>query len=102
MSLKRLLSSTSIRRSGSPERWLPDVDWLRFGLAIGVVGVVGVATALGVLLGVVLGTVMQAAWLSEARITVEVFTAVLAFNLAWWWFATAGQRWITHDRGETP
>jgi len=97
--LKWLQPSTSIRRSGSPERWLPDVACLRFGLAI---GVVGVATALGALLGVVLGAIMHAVWPSEARITVEVFTAVLAFNLAWWWFATAGQRWIAHDRGETP
>jgi hypothetical protein len=57
---------------------------------------------LGPPLEVVLGAVVQAMWPSEARITIEVFTAVLAFSLAWWWFATAGQRWITQHRAQTP
>jgi hypothetical protein len=96
--LKRL-PSTSIRRPGSSEPELLDVAWLRFGLAI---GVAGAATVLGPPLGVVLGLVAETLWPSEARSTVQVFTTVLAFDLAWWWFATAGQRWMTQHRAETP
>jgi protein-S-isoprenylcysteine O-methyltransferase Ste14 len=71
-----------------------DRAWAR---PIAAIGVVALATALGALIGLLLGMSVQALWPESSRTGIEVLTAVLGFGLAWWWFVAAGQRWITGD-----
>ncbi len=79
--------------------WPPASCWVWSGLAIAVVGAL---TALGVALGLTLGAAVRGLWPTASQATIEVLTGVLGFDLAWWWYATVGQRWIANGTRAGP
>lgn len=81
------------RRRGAGPRLLTEA-WARSGLAI---GVVEIASALGVVVGLALDSSARVFWPAAGRATVAVLVAALGHSLGWWWYATVGQRWMAGD-----
>ncbi len=72
------------------------LSWRRAATAL---GVVVLASALGVGLGIGLRTMLSAVSPMLGELA-EVFAAVLGFGLGWWWYVSAGNRWAA-ETGES-
>jgi hypothetical protein len=71
--------------------------WSTVGLALCMVAVL---SALGVLLGDVLETVIVAIRPGVPHGAIAAAMAIVGFGLGWWCFATVGHRWIADDQRE--
>jgi hypothetical protein len=83
------------------EAWLiptaPDAHWARVGL---MVGMVGMLTALGAILGNGLDALARHFWPGLAPGIVAPIAAIVGFGAGWWWFATVGDRWLAEDEAD--
>jgi hypothetical protein len=64
------------------------------------VGMVGMLTALGALLGSGLDALARHFWPGLAPGIVPSAAAVVGFGAGWCWFATVGQRWLDEDKSD--
>jgi hypothetical protein len=80
------------------EAWLtpktPDAGWARIGL---MVGMVGMLTALGAILGTGIDALARQFWSGLAPGITPVTLALVGFGAGWCWFGTVGQRWLDED-----
>jgi hypothetical protein len=62
------------------------------------VGMVGMLTALGAILGTGIDALARLFWSGLAPGIIPVTAALLGFGAGWCWFATVGQRWLDEDQ----